>query len=77
MNDPKKQSILDKAVTLAFDEVKKDGMKAADLFAVGTVFCAFGLVMLNTAWLPGSLKVLGGFLTAMGLTVMVTIVRKF
>lgn len=77
MINPKKQSILDKAVTLAFDEAKKDGMKATDLFAVGTAFCAFGLVMLNTAWLPGSLKVLGGFLTAMGLTVMVTIVRKF
>ena len=77
MTNPKKQSIVDKAVTLAFDEVKKDGVKATDLFAVGTVFCALGLVMLNTSWLPGSLKVLGGFLVAMGLTVMITIVRKF
>ena len=77
MINPKKPSILDKAVTVAFNEVKKDGVKAADLFAVGTVFCALGLVMLNTSWLPGSMKVLGGFLVAMGLTVMVTIVRKF
>ena len=77
MTNPKKQSIVDKAVTLAFNEVEKDGVKAADLFAVGTVFCALGLVMLNTSWLPGSMKVLGGFLVAMGLTVMVTIVRKF
>ena len=77
MTNPKKQSIVDKAVTLAFDEVKKDGVKATDLFAVGTIFCALGLVMLNTAWMPGSMKVLGGFLVAMGLTVMVTIVRKF
>ena len=58
-------------------EVKKDGATATDLFAVGTIFCALGLVMLNTAWLPGSLKVLGGFLTAMGLVFMVTIVREF
>ena len=77
MTNPKKQSIVDKAVTLAFDEVKKDGVKATDLFAVGTIFCALGLVMLNTAWMPGSMKVLGGFMVAMGLTVMVTIVRKF
>ena len=77
MTNPKKQSIVDKAVTLAFDEVKKDGVKATDLFAVGTIFCALGLVMLNTSWLPGSMKVLGGFLVAMGLTVMITIVRKF
>ena len=77
MTNPKKQSIVDKAVTLAFDEVKKDGVKATDLFAVGTIFCALGLVMLNTAWMPGSMKVLGGFLVAMGLTVMITIVRKF
>ena len=77
MTNPKKQSIVDKAVTLAFDEVKKDGVKATDLFAVGTVFCAIGLVILNTSWMPGSMKVLGGFLVAMGLTVMITIVRKF
>ena len=77
MINPKKPSILDKAVTVAFNEVKKDGATATDLFAVGTIFCALGIVMLNTAWLPGSLKVLGGFLVAMGLVVMVTIVRKF
>ena len=77
MINPKKQSIVDKACTLAFDEVKKDGIGATDLFAVGTVFCAIGLVMLNTSWLPGSMKVLGGFLVAMGLTVMAVIVRKF
>ena len=77
MTNPKKQSIVDKAVTLAFDEVKKDGMKATDLFAVGTVFCALGIVMLNTSWMPGSMKVLGGFMVAMGLTVMAVIVRKF
>ena len=77
MINPKKPSILDKAVTVAFNEVKKDGVKAADLFAVGAVFCALGLVMLNTSWLPGSMKVLGGFLVAMGLTVMITIARKF
>ena len=77
MINPKKPSILDKAVTVAFDEVKKDGATATDLFAVGTIFCALGLVMLNTAWLPGSLKVMGGFIIAMGLTVMAVIVRKF
>ena len=77
MINPKKPSTLDKAVTVAFAEVKKDGATAADLFAVGTIFCALGIVMLNTAWLPGSLKVIGGFLVAMGLVVMVTIVRKF
>ncbi len=77
MINPKKPSILDKAVTVAFNEVKKDGATATDLFAVGTIFCALGIVMLNTAWLPGSLKVIGGFLVAMGLVVMVTIVRKF
>ena len=52
-------------------------MKATDLFAVGTIFSAIGLVMLNTGWMPGSMKVFGGFLTAMGLVVRVTIVRKF
>ena len=77
MTNPKKQSIVDKAVTLAFDEVKKDGVKATDLFAVGTVFCAIGLVILNTPWMPGSMKVMGGFLVAMGLVVMAVIVRKF
>ncbi len=78
MINPKKQpSLLDKAVTVAFNEVKKEGIKAADLFAVGTIFSAIGLVMLNTGWMPGSMKVLGGFLTAMGLIVMVVIVRKF
>ena len=78
MNHPKKQpSLLDKAVTVAFDEVKKDGATPTDLFAVGTIFCALGLVMLNTSWMPGSMKVLGGFLVAMGLVVMAVIVRKF
>ena len=62
---------------MAFNEVKKDGMKATDLFAVGTIFCALGLVMLNTSWMPGSMKVLGGFMVSMGLVVMITIVRKF
>ena len=78
MIHPKKQpSLLDKAVTVAFAEVKKDGATATDLFAVGTIFCALGLVMLNTSWMPGSMKVLGGFLVAMGLVVMAVIVRKF
>ena len=77
MINPKKPSILDKAVTVAFNEVKKDGATATDLFAVGTIFCALGLVMLNTSWLPGSMKVLGGFMVSMGLVVMITIVREF
>lgn len=77
MINPKKQSTVDKAVTLAFNEVKKDGIKATDLFAVGTIFSVIGLVMLNTSWMPGSVKALGGFMVAMGLTVMVVIVRKF
>lgn len=62
---------------MAFNEVKKNGMKATDLFAVGTIFCALGLVMLNTSWMPGNMKVLGGFMVSMGLVVMITIVRKF
>ena len=33
--------------------------------------------MLNTSWMPGSMKVLGGFMVSMGLVVMITIVRKF
>lgn len=77
ISQKKQPSLLDKAIDVSFAEVKKDGMAATDLFAVGAVFCSIGLVMVNTSWLPGSLKVLGGFLSAMGLAVMVVIVRKF
>ena len=43
---------------------------------VGVGYTGVGLVMHNTSWMPGSLKVLGGFIVATGLIAMVLMSRK-
>ncbi len=73
----KTSSHIAKAIDHAYAEVKKDsGMTPMDLFMVGVGYTGVGLAMINTSWIPGSLKVLGGFIVGTGLLSMIAIVGK-
>lgn len=51
-------------------------MTPIDLFVVGVGYAGVGLWMLNAAWMPASLKVLGGFIVGTGMLGMVAIAGK-
>jgi|GEM_PF-4521628 len=73
----KGKNIVDKAIDASFSVIAKEsGMKPMDLFMVGIGYVAVGLLMVNTGWLPASLRVLGGFIIVSGLAGMVLIARK-
>lgn len=73
----KKSSNVTKAVDIAYAQVKKEsGMTPLDLFVAGVGYAGVSLSMLNTAWMPASLTVLGGFIVGIGLLGMVAIAGK-
>ena len=73
----KKQTTVSTAVDIAYAQVKKEsGMTPIDLFVVGVGYAGVGLWMLNAAWMPASLKVLGGFIVGTGMLGMVAIAGK-
>jgi hypothetical protein len=73
----KKSSNVAKAVDIAYAQVKKDsGMTPMDLFMVGVGYTGVGVAMINTNWMQGSLKVLGGFIVGTGLLGMFAIRGK-
>ena len=68
---------VDQAIDIAYAQVKKEsGITPMDLYMVGMGYTGVGLAIVNTARMPGSLKVLGGFIITTGLLAMVTIARK-
>lgn len=71
------KTIAAKAIDMAFAQVQiESGITPMDLFMVGVGYTGVGLYLVNTTWMPGSLKVLGGFIVATGIIAMILIAGK-
>lgn len=73
----KAKTKMDRAIDLAYAQVKKEsGITPMDLFMVGVGYVGVGLSLVNAAWAPSSLKMLGGAIVATGVVAIIAISKK-
>ena len=79
-NDPNngraRPSKIDQIIDEAYEEPRRNGVTAQEIFVCGLGTALLGLALLNISALPGSLQAMGSVMIFVGMLAMVLIRRK-